>query len=514
LGVWTIFTLPTVGYDFGLLGAFAYAFACIVPFPVLILMGNILLTRAPNGVTITEFVLNRFGWAAQVCCNLTSLGYMFVYLVSELTALGQLVNVYGVGQLGPTIAVCVATAIYTAIGGMPASLLTDKFQGWLVMALVLLAAIAFGTQIQIDRDSIPGSAPLQTSEVAWESWWVLTAAVTGANVFHQGYWQRVYSAKSKKDLFLASMFAVVLTFPVFLLIGFTGIIDVWRNVEGTSDVTPFFDITSTLPDWMNGVVLVLAIALVCSSVDTLQSAMSALIVNDIFQSKISLGWARVLTTVLNVPALVVASLNLSVLRLFLVADLIACAIVLPVVFGLFVKFDRFFNGLDFVVGTFGGMLSVVFFGAAFSHGDWGYAVSLLGLPNQISVAGESLGVFIAAPAGSVVFMVVCALIRRAVVKGMGGDPDFIDEANRRPKLWSASGIHLGVVGKVVDGAHGADKLKGGDDAENGGGDGGVDGTTSSGVVAGTSGTAAEDIVLGSEGFLIGKGGKEGVVAVA
>ncbi|KAI9353029.1 hypothetical protein DFJ73DRAFT_759810 [Zopfochytrium polystomum] len=424
LGVWTIFTLPQVGYDFGVLGAFAYAFACIVPFPVLVLMGKVLRDRAPNGVTITEFVLIRFGWAAQILCNLSSLGYMFVYLISELTALASLVQVFGLDPLAPQIAVCVTTAIYTAIGGMPASLLTDKFQAWFVVGLIILATIAFSTRIQIDPASIPGSAPLQTSRAAWESLWVLTVAVTAANVFHQGYWQRVYAAKSSRDLVRACILAAALTFPVFMLIGFVGIIDVWRNDPNSFDQNAFFDVTATLPVWMNALVLVLAVALVCSSIDTLQSAMSALIVNDIFQSRISLTWARLLTAVLNVPALIVGTKGIPIFTLFLIADLIAAAVVLPVVIGLVRgKTETFFTGLDFAVGCVGGVFSVFLFGLGFGAGDVHYAISLLGLPNGTSVPGESFGVFLCAPAGSVAFMLASAMLRRAVEAALRRDPD-------------------------------------------------------------------------------------------
>ncbi|KAJ1568026.1 hypothetical protein HK405_003867 [Cladochytrium tenue] len=430
LGVWTVFTLPQVGYDFGVLGAAAYTFACVVPFPVLVLMGRVLRQRAPDGVTITEFVLRRFGWAAQLLCNITSLGYMFVYLVTELTALGSLVATYDIDPLAPQIAVCVATAIYTAVGGMPASLLTDKFQAWFVIGLIVLATIAFATRVQIDAGSIPGSAPLQTSEVAWESIYVLTAAVTAANVFHQGYWQRVYASRSNRDLLYACVLAAALTVPVFFLLGFVGVVDVWRNDPNSFDQNAFFDVTGTLPDWTTGIVLVLGVALVCSSVDTLQSAMSALLVNDIFQAKLPLAWARALTAVLNVPALVVAARNLPLFNLFLIADLIAAAVVLPVVMGLAggAGFDTYLTGLDFMVGCIGGLFSVFLFGLGFSHGDAAYAISLLGLPNGMSVPGESLGVFLAAPAGSMLFMFLSAAVRRPVERFLlRRDPDAVPD---------------------------------------------------------------------------------------
>ncbi|KAJ3215603.1 hypothetical protein HDU67_000201 [Dinochytrium kinnereticum] len=441
LGVWTILTLPQTGFQLGIQGAFNYAFACIAPILLLIFMGKILRERAPDGVTITQFVLERFGWAAQVATNLTSLGYMLVYLISELTSLGFLLSYFGVDQTWPLIAVCVATALYTAIGGMPASLMTDKFQGWFVIALALLAVIAFSTSVQIDRSSIPDSWVMKTSQVGWESLWTLTAAVTGANIFHQGYWQRVYSAKSQKDLLYACIFAAALTFPFMFIIGFVGVVDVWRNDPVVmadplaASANAFFDVITTLPSWMSGVVVVLTAALICSSVDTLQSAISALIVNDIFQKKISLTWARILTGLLNIPALIVAYKGLSVFSLFLIADLVATAIVLPVVIGLIKPLDRFFNGVDFIIGTICGLFSVVAYGWGES-GSINYGFTLLSLPNAIFQPTESVVVFALAPGCSVLAMVLTAIVRRGIVKACGGDPD---AKPLRPTFFSGPG---------------------------------------------------------------------------
>ncbi|KAJ3111627.1 hypothetical protein HDU96_005510 [Phlyctochytrium bullatum] len=441
LGVWTILTLPQTGFTLGIQGAFNYAFACVCPILALIFMGKIIRERAPEGVTITQFVLERYGWAAQVVTNITSLGYMLVYLISELTALAFLVTYFGVDQTWPLITVCVATALYTTIGGMPASLLTDKFQGWFVCGLALLAVIAFSTSVKIDRDFIPNSWVVNTSSLGWESLWTLVAAVTSANIFHQGYWQRVYSARSQRDLLYACIFASALTLPFMFLIGFVGVVDVWRNDPAvladpiTASANAFFDVVTTLPAWMSGVVVVLTVALVCSSVDTLQSAISALIVNDVFQQKITLFWARVLTAILNIPALVIAYKGLNVFSLFLIADLVSATIVLPVVVGLFKPFDRFFNGLDFVVGTICGLFAVVAYGWG-SYGNINDGFKLLSLPNAIFQPTESVLVFTLAPLGSIAAMLLCAVIRRTISKALGKDPE---EKPPRPTLFSGPG---------------------------------------------------------------------------
>lgn len=80
---------------------------------------------------------------------------------------------------------------------MPASLLTDRFQGWIVAALMVIATVAFATNITIlpdfdtpkdswvnpDFETPNGLIP--PSSEAWQSLYTLPAAVLAANIFHQ-----------------------------------------------------------------------------------------------------------------------------------------------------------------------------------------------------------------------------------------------------------------------------------------------------------------------------------------
>jgi Na+/proline symporter len=95
---------------------------------------------------------------------------------------------------------------------------------------------------------------------------------------------------------------------------------------------PFFALLVGLPVWVSAVVLVLGVALVASSVDTLENAMAALVVVE--RPSLSLVGARVVTVLLMVPAVVVAWQGYSVLRLFLIADLLCASAVVPALFSL------------------------------------------------------------------------------------------------------------------------------------------------------------------------------------
>lgn len=115
LGVWTFFALPQVGSSTGILGVFAYSISIVIPLLALGILGPLLRKRLPDGVTITEFILMRFGKAASILANVITLLYMSVFLISELTALGALLESYHIYVLWAQIVVCASTALYTCL---------------------------------------------------------------------------------------------------------------------------------------------------------------------------------------------------------------------------------------------------------------------------------------------------------------------------------------------------------------------------------------------------------------
>jgi len=218
MGVSTLFTFPQIGSLLGVFGVFSYSVAMVVPLLALGVLGPILRQKVPFGVTVCEFVRLRFGWAAFFVTNTITLVYMSVFLISELTALGYLLETYNIDVLPAQIVVCLTTTLYTALSGMKASLFTDNFQGWIVLTLMAIISVAFGTNVKIDMDVVNRSNLLVPSGIALESLYTLTVACLAANIFHQGYWQRVYSAKNDKELVKSSIFASLLTFPVIFLV--------------------------------------------------------------------------------------------------------------------------------------------------------------------------------------------------------------------------------------------------------------------------------------------------------
>ena len=146
--------------------------------------------------------------------------------------------------------------------------------------------------------------------------------------------------------------------PVVFIFGFIGILAVGIDTASNPSIALFDTIMSISPQWVIMVFLVLAVMLVASSLDTLFNSISSIIGTDLkdFLPKDSnyLSNAMKITPYLClIPAVIIASQGYSVLYLFLIADMVCCAILFPVFFGLY---SSKFNGNDAVISMIIGLI--------------------------------------------------------------------------------------------------------------------------------------------------------------
>ncbi len=104
-----------------------------------------------------------------------------------------------------------------------------------------------------------------------------------------------------------------------------------------------------MPDWVIGFVIVFAITLSCGAYDSFQSAMVSTASNDLFHNKIHLNYIRVIVLLIGAPTIVLALKQINIFLLFLIADLVSCAVMPQLFLGLWHKAD-FIEGVD--VGSY------------------------------------------------------------------------------------------------------------------------------------------------------------------
>ena len=288
------------------------------------------------------------------------------------TAIGKAMDILaGMEPLVPMVAVAAVTAAYTAYGGLPASLQTDRWQAWMILWLVIaLLLILFGGDI----GSLISDAKAYTQEdIEWE-WYhgsmsdmstfksglALVVAITAAEMFSQGNWQRTWASESDEALRKGAFLAAGLVLPLVFVMGVLGTVVAGQGaVEDPS--AAFFYLIEDAGALLIAAFVVLAVALVCSSADTLQNAVVASISRDLSNGSMQLGQARIATIAMMPIAIYLANTidALSVFEIFLFADLLAAATVAPVLLTLW---DRV-SSKGALIGAVAGLLSVVAYGA-------------------------------------------------------------------------------------------------------------------------------------------------------
>jgi len=137
LGAWILFSPAQAATWGGLAAVSGYALGAMSPRLAMIPLGRRLRALMPRGHTLTEFVIARYGRPLYALVLLLILFYMFIALTAEITAMSKLISLIAPLPLWlPAAIVMGATLIYTAWGGLRASIFTDKVQMLVIVPLL------------------------------------------------------------------------------------------------------------------------------------------------------------------------------------------------------------------------------------------------------------------------------------------------------------------------------------------------------------------------------------------
>lgn len=348
LGAWILFSPPETGAVWGIVAVVGYALGAAAPFVAFLWLAPRIRGMMPRGHSITEYVWHRYGRVLYAAVLFITVFYMFVFLAAELTGIAIAVNlVAGVPLWATALVVATATVAYTAYGGLPASVFTDRLQAFLIAPLVIVAfavllfavggpgavaqSLAEARPELLDAGHVPGG----------ETAVALVIAVLAANLFHQGYWQRTFAGRDDRALRQGFALAAIVSALLVLAVGLVGLFAVSVGAGDVPSVALFALVQATTPPVVMTLVLVLGVVLVMSSLDTLLNGLASVFASDLHRLRPGIGaagllrFSRAATVVLAAAAVAVATQGLSVLYLFLVADLVCAAAMVPVFAGLF-----------------------------------------------------------------------------------------------------------------------------------------------------------------------------------
>ena len=349
MGAWVLYGTTEMGAtpELSWLGVLGYSFASAFPAICIGVWLGPLVSRVANdkAFSTTDFGRQRYGRCMQVAIAIVSGFYMFIYIVAELTSIS---NVYalltGNGSkkygIGITVALGVFTIFYTMVGGVPASIVTDKFQGVIMAILVIMLTFAVSLE---DENSVTREefdrASNWTGQGA-KAAVTLVIAIASAELFNQSTWLRVWAAKDDTVMRRGFGLGSVMVFFLMMFFGVMGMIayandpEAYDNFEKLSFLS-FFDLLLPLGNGWHVLTLILVTALAASSIDSLQSGLASIFSRDLVKAGWNPIWVtRIFVVAVNVPAIWMASDKYDVISLFLVADIVCATAVFPVFLGL------------------------------------------------------------------------------------------------------------------------------------------------------------------------------------
>ena len=352
MGLW-ILTSPAevawygLGYDI-----YGYALSAATPFILIYIFGPRISRLLPDGITLAQFVEKKYGTVAQKIVSVVAVIYMGAFLIAEFASISFLFeSVSGVSGIVVSALVAATTFLYLNKTGFKASYITDKIQGiGIILLLTLLFGLWFNQNSLNEISNFANLGGLNTFETySLKSALAVVIAVTAAEIFSTGYWQRTFSAINEATIKKASIYSGLGVFVTILLLGIAGAVGAGKGLE-----TPTLSFIDQLN--LNSVTVMvlisLATLLVTSSVDTLENAISSTISIDIIKKGSK--EANAITLVVIILALFASTTVTNIFTVFLVADLFATSLVFPA----FYRIKKASKNMVLVVPFVGSLISV------------------------------------------------------------------------------------------------------------------------------------------------------------
>jgi len=367
VGSWVIFALPAYVVSAGIVGLVAFAVSCGLPVLVVAHLGTVLRKKYPHIVSITDFARWRFGRAVQLYVAALMLLNMFLALVAEYTAIGNLfVYTLGGSRVPIVLTVAVITSIYTAAGGLYISILTDVVQGMISVFLLLLLYAYVAATFR------PGHLPPLNHELGPNYWGYSAiicqplANITGT-LFSEGPWQRAWASKNDRALKRGALWASMLLVVVCFFYGFGGFLAIWSGhpLSDPTGSTAFFALLDPggtgAPTWILIVVAVAAVAMNAGDVDTWENAITNTF-SAVFLRNFSTRYIRIFVLLINIPAVAVSLQGYNINSLFLVGGTLCTMSAAPILLGMWDRVSKRVTSGAALFGCFTGFWSIVLFG--------------------------------------------------------------------------------------------------------------------------------------------------------
>lgn len=338
LGIWILFSPPSSALFGGMASVFGYALASSLPLYAFAFLGTRLRTLMPEASSLIEFTEVKLGVAYKNLLLVCSIFYMFIFLCAEMTAVAKVLESYGSISLGLGAFMILFSALsYSLLGGLRLSIKTDMIQ--FVLIAVALGLFFYVIPWDMSLNSVNLVEEIKKDFTNFNSvafGLTLIIAVLCTEVFNHSTWQRVYALRD--DAVKSSfMISATIVFVVIFILGLAGIFAKSTGLLGSDINLALFDLLNLSNPIMITLLIVLVVSLVLSSADTLLNGIASLFILNKEEDSKNLNIYRIMMVVTCFPVYYIASKGYDVFYMFLIADLICCALIGPAIFAILGK---------------------------------------------------------------------------------------------------------------------------------------------------------------------------------
>lgn len=343
VGSYSFVKYSRVAFDYGLSSSQTYLNDWFwVP---LLVFGWLPLLYFSRVTSIPEYFERRFGREVRVCATVIILIYLISYVGVNLFTMGSALQSLLGGQiLYWAMLVAGISAVYVTFGGQTSVIVTDLFQGVMLLAvggLILFLGIDYLGGFDIFWQYLPRghrtAFPNFNSDPGFSGvgiFWQDAMANSAMFYFlNQGMIMRFLAAKSVAEARKAALFMPLVLMPIAACVvasgGWVGRALVGAGVlpDTVTGRDAFFVATEFLcRPGIFGLVMAALTAALMSTVDTLITAVSAVVVNDIYKPYVRPGADdRQLLRVARMSALGVVVLGVGLVPVFMTFESIYAA---------------------------------------------------------------------------------------------------------------------------------------------------------------------------------------------
>ncbi|KAL7747845.1 hypothetical protein RI367_006780 [Sorochytrium milnesiophthora] len=363
MGAWAIATPAQFAATTGYISLIAYAISSGIPILLVAFFGERIQALLPRPLSLSDFVLWRFGRVAQIFVAFVCLFNMAIAIIAEYSVMGAIFQQFlNSSQYAIIVLVALLTMAYTAYGGLLISIITDQFQGITSVVLTLVLTLYLAISFRPSLSDFPTDT-LGPTQAGWYNCFSLPISLIAATIFSEANWQRVWAAESRTALRKGAVLGTVLVIVVVGLYGLTGLLSAWAygavdeytdskgNYTSYGNLHLFYVLGEKQYTWIGALIVVLAATMNESAVDSLQNALTATITANLFRSR-SVNFTRAVVLVLNIPLAALGFLGLPAASLFLITNELTTCAFIPLLSGIFDPHRRFVSGYAMVFASF------------------------------------------------------------------------------------------------------------------------------------------------------------------